>query len=206
MGFWEQLDYDSADRRRSRLRPRSNPPPVNKTVRRVPEAYHDSFAEEAQRFGKQEKTLPEWDMADVTQLHPEWGNDPDLLEGYELARRLDFEAIEKFGQALEHGNWLAAIAVGDLFTTSFCILTQWKRYRIGSDEYMDSMVKMALSGYLIAMFEESLMETVLQRIKVLHDYCTPEEKLKSMMEEVTELVAQFGREHPEMFLKQCWKQ
>lgn len=202
MGFWDQLDSDSADRRRSRIRPRPKPPSAGETTRERTETFRTVQMEnDLHDFEKQGTPVPTWDVRGINHGHPEWENDPDLLAGFELAKRLDFDAMGKLGDALTNGNLLAAVLLGDFFSSIFCIQIQWRPYRIGSDQYLDALIKMILSCYLLVLGQEAFTEKVAERIQFVRNYCIGEEDFMELAAECMEKIKQLCAEHPEEIFK-----
>ena len=210
MGFWEQMNNNSVDRRRSRNYSACD---WNTEKETMNASSNEDFSEQEmmmeasgdEELSEQELSfeslLSEWDLRDLDSEHPEWIQDPELQRGIALVQLMDFSAIECFGNAAARGNILAIAAMGDFLYRVFEFYTQGKHYRYGMNSFADGLIKGSIMIYVLAMLHEPYTEKMEERLMVLRETFTHESKFMSILEEAGEKVSTLSFEHPEELMK-----
>ena len=195
MGFWEQMNGDSIDNRRSRNKVSSYQPIESEDVDIV------TSAGEAREEFTLEKFLLEWDMCDVDPEHPEWLEDPELKKGFAMIQVFDMDALECFANAVSNGNLLALVAIGDFFYRMLEFTTTEKRYRYGTNKNADGWLKSAMRVYVMAMMHDAYFEKMQERLLMLKYHFLHESDFMEELESAGEALNELSFDNPEDFRK-----
>ena len=196
MGFWEQMNSDSIDRRRSYNKP-SIPQP-EATDYTDPAGIADDIPNDEFSL---EEFLSQWDMCNIDPDHPEWLEDPEFLKGFAMIQVFNMDALEYFGNAVSNGNILALVAIGDFFYRMLEFTTMEKRYRYGTYKNADGWLKSAMRVYVMAMMHDAYFEKMQERLLMLRHHFLHEHDFMEELEAAGEALNELSFDNPEEFKK-----
>lgn len=195
MGFWDQMNNDSLDRRRSRCKASSCQPIETDDADIV------SSTENSEEEFSLENFLLEWDMCNVDPEHPEWLEDPEFLKGFAMIQVFNMDALDCFANAISNGNILALVALGDFFYRMLEFTTTEKRYRYGTNKNADGWLKSAMRVYVMAMMHDAYFEKMQERLLMLKYHFLHESDFMEELESVGEALSELSFDNPEDFRK-----
>ena len=197
MGFWEQMNGMHAGDRRQK----NNKYRTAGTMNKSEDDYSDAGPDSEESDLTLETLLSQWDMCDIESEHPEWFQDPEFIRGFVMMQIMDMNAFEQFANAASKGNILALVAIGDFWYRVFEFQTNGKRYRFGTEEFTDGLIKSAMLAYAFAMIHDPYFEKMQERLLIFKWNFAYEREFMNVLEEIGDKLNDFSFDHPEELRK-----